>query len=156
MTSLHIIYASTSGHTEYVVDQLVACIQKSRPNGSALRVTTLRAELAQANDLLANDLLILATSSWNTGGPEGQLNPHMFALLMNRAADVDLKGKRVAVIGLGDDRYHFLCAAADHLEEFVRSHNGQLITPTLRMINEPYGQEKKISSWALSAFPDIA
>lgn len=140
MSSLHIIYASTSGHTEYVVDTLISSL-------GGLAVEKQRAELAQPEDLLRGDILLLATSSWNTGGPEGQLNPHMFALLMNRAADMDLQGKRVAVIGLGDERYHFLCAAADHLEEFVKTHNGILIEPTLRMINEPYGQEKKVQEW---------
>lgn len=141
MSTLHIIYASTSGHTEYVVDTLISSLR-------GLAVEKQRAELAQPEDLLQGDVLVLATSTWNTGGPEGQLNPHMFALLMNRAADIDLQGKRVAVIGLGDDRYHFLCAAADHLEEFVKTHNGILIEPTLRIINEPYNQQKKIEQWS--------
>ncbi|UPA22444.1 flavodoxin family protein [Candidatus Peribacteria bacterium] len=141
MSSLHIIYASTSGHTEYVVDRLIASL-------TGVTAEKQRAELAQPGDLLRGDVLVLATSTWNTGGPEGQLNPHMFALLMDRAAQIDLAGKRVAVIGLGDDRYHFTCAAADHMEEFVTSHGGTLVKPTLRIINEPYGQEKTVEKWA--------
>jgi flavodoxin len=141
MSSIHIICASTSGHTEFVVDTLIA----------SLKMTTVekqRAEQATPEDLLRGDVLVLAASTWNTGGPEGQLNPHMHALLMARAAGVDLKGKKVAVIGLGDDRYHFLCRAADLMMEYVRSHNGVLIVPELRMINEPYGQEKTVEKWS--------
>lgn len=149
MSSLHIIYASTSGHTEYVVDTLIGSLK-------GLVVEKQRAELAQSEDLLRGDVLLLAASTWNTGGPEGQLNPHMFALLMNRAADIDLQGKRVAVIGLGDERYHFLCAAADHLEEFVTSHGGVLIHPTLRIINEPYNQQKKIEQWSAAFLKAIS
>ncbi len=141
MTSLHIIYASTSGHTEYVVDRLLATVK-------GVQAEKQRAELTKPEDLLRGDVLVLASSTWNTGGPEGQLNPHMFALLMDRAAQIDLAGKKVAVIGLGDARYHFTCAAAEHLETFVTSHGGTLIAPTLRIINEPYGQEKTVEKWA--------
>lgn len=139
--SLHIIYASTSGHTEFVVDTLIASL-------NTMTIEKQRAELATPEDFLRGDILVLASSTWNTGGPEGQLNPHMHALLMARAASVDLKGKKVAVIGLGDDRYHFLCRAADLMMEYVKTHNGVLIEPELRIINEPYGQEKTVEKWS--------
>jgi flavodoxin I len=149
VTSLHIIYASTSGHTEFVVDTLIASLSLQKAPGD-MEIEKQRAELTQADDLLRGDILVLASSTWNTGGPEGQLNPHMFALLTMRATAIDLKGKKVAVIGLGDDRYHFTCAAADLLEEYVTSHGGELIQPTLRIINEPYNQTDKVEAWASS------
>lgn len=143
--SLHIIYASTSGHTEYVVDTLIAELKKKKP---ALAVEKQRAELAKPEDLLRGDVLLLATSSWNTGSVEGQLNPHMHALLRDRAAGVDLGGKRVAVIGLGDHRYYYTARAADLMVDFIRTHGGVLLEPVLRIINEPYGQEKAVQSFA--------
>lgn len=145
MSGLKIIYASTSGHTEYVVQTIVAFLQKQ---SKGMKVTAIRAELAQAADMDADDALILASSTWNTGGPEGQLNPHMMKFLTGHAATVDLARKKVGVIGLGDDRYRYLARAADHLIEFVTSHNGIVIEPVLRIINEPYGQEKKVEEWA--------
>lgn len=141
--SLHIIYASTSGHTEFVVDHVMEVLKKV--NG--VEVEKQRAELATADDMLRGDVLILATSSWNTGGPEGQMNPHMHGLLRDRAADLDLQKKKVAVIGLGDDRYHFLCRAADLMIEYIETHNGTLVKPELRIVNEPYGQEKTVEKW---------
>ena len=148
MTSVHIIYASTSGHTEFVVDHVMEVVLQSLPKDHHdVEIEKQRAELATADDMLRGDVLILATSSWNTGGPEGQMNPHMHGLLRDRAAGLDLQKKNVAVIGLGDDRYHFLCRAADLMIEYIETHNGTLIRPELRIVNEPYGQEKTVEEW---------
>jgi flavodoxin I len=141
---LHIIYASTSGHTEYVVNALQTYLQ--RRNG-ALNIEMQRAELAKAEDLLKGDVLLLATGTWNTGGIEGQLNPHMHVLLKEKAAGAQLNGKKVAVIALGDSRYRYTAGAGIHAEEFVRSHGGELIVESLTIVNEPYGQEQKVDEW---------
>ncbi len=141
--SIHAIYASTSGHTEYVVDQAIAAFK-------GISLTKQRAEQALADDLLKGDMLLLASGSWNTGGVEGQLNPHMHELLKKRAADVHLAGKKVALIALGDSRYRYTAGSMKYLQEFVTSHGGQIIEPTLTIVNEPYGQEKKVEEWAVS------
>jgi flavodoxin I len=143
MSSVHFIYASTSGHTEHVVDALAAVLKIAGVNFGKQR-----AELAKADDLLRGDVLILASSTWNTGNVEGQLNPHMWSLLLDRAKAVDLAGKKVACIALGDERYFYTANAALHLEAFVEGHGGSLICPTLKIINEPYGQEAKVKEWA--------
>lgn len=145
MPSLHVIYASTSGHTEYVVGEVIAQLKESAPQ---IWVETQRAEVAQPDDLLKGDVLVLASSTWNTGSIEGQMNPHMHYFLKARGAGADLQGKKVALIGLGDDRYHFTVGALAHLEEYVRTHNGVLMEPSLRMVNEPYGQEEQPRHWA--------
>jgi len=140
VSSLHIIYASTSGHTEYVVDQVIALLK-------GVQIEKQRAETAQPEDFLKGDVLLLASGTWNTGGVEGQLNPHMDELLKKRAEGVDLLGKKVFLIALGDDRYRYTANAMVHLREFVVSHNGVVIEPTLKIINEPYGQEQKMREW---------
>ena len=147
--SIHIIFASTSGHTEHVVDTLIA----AHPE---IKISKQRVELAQPADLLKGDVLILASSTWNTGGPEGQLNPHMHAFVFGRAKDVDLKGKKVAIIGLGDDRYRYTCRAADHLVNFVSSHGGKVIEPPLRIINEPWDQDDKVIAWGKSLLSSLS
>lgn len=145
MASLHVIYASTSGHTEYVIDTVLAYLQKHAP---IVATHKLRAELAKPDDLLGGDIVVLASSTWNTGSIEGQLNPHMHAYLRERAASQDLGKKNVALIALGDERYHFTAAAMGHLQEYVHAHNGRILEPTLTIMNEPYGQEKKVEEWA--------
>jgi flavodoxin I len=141
---LHIVFASTSGHTEYVVDALIDSLKRTSP-GWEIEETV--AEKAQPQDLLSGDVLLLASSTWNTGSIEGQLNPHMWVLLHDKAKTLDLAGKPCACIGLGDHRYFYTARAADHLQDYVKAHHGQLIVPTLRIIDEPYGQEEAVRVW---------
>lgn len=143
MSSLQIIYASTSGHTEYVVQTLVSCL---KDEAKKVEVTVKCAELVKAEDLLAGDVLLLASSTWNTGNVEGQLNPHMYTLLLQRAKDISLAGKKVALIALGDERYFYTANAAVHLENFVKAHGGSVLS-LLKIVNEPYGQEEKVREW---------
>ncbi len=139
MPSLQIVYASTSGHTEYVIGRIAAAI----PGATVTRV-----ERASPDTLLAADALLLASGTWNTGGIEGQLNPHMHAFLKGAAKDVELKGKKVAVVALGDARYRYTANAGKHLEEYVTSHGGTLLGERLTIVNEPYGQETAVDAWA--------
>lgn len=153
MSSLHILFASTSGHTEYVVDVLMSSLEKALPS---LAIHKQRAESATPEDLLTGDFLILATGTWNTGGVEGQLNPYMHALLKEKAKNIDLGGKKCAVISLGDHRYRYTCGSAAHAEEYLTTHGGDLAAETLKIVNEPYGQEKKVEEWAARLIPLLA
>ena len=148
MSSLHIIYASTSGHTEYVC-QVIAQRLSAKKN---VTVTLEQVEDATEKSFSKADVTLLAASSWNTGGTEGQLNPHMFLLLNKKLKSIDLTGKRIAVVGCGDDRYRYTCQAADKLIEFIEQHGGALLGKELRVINEPYGQEDVIEKWCSSFF----
>ena len=141
---LHIVFASTSGHTEYVVDALIDSLVGI---SSDWEIKETLAERAQPEDLLSGDVLLLASATWNTGGIEGQLNPHMWALLHDKAKTLDLAGKPCACIGLGDHRYFYTARAADHLQHYVEAHHGRLMVPTLKIINEPYGQEEAVRIW---------
>jgi flavodoxin I len=142
--AIHMVFASTSGHTEYVVDALINSLKTTTPGGE-IEVTL--AEKAQPQDLLRGDVLLLASATWNTGGIEGQLNPHMWVLLHDKAKTLDLAGKPCACIGLGDHRYFYTARAADHLEYYVKAHHGRLIVPTLKILDEPYGQEETVRAW---------
>lgn len=150
--SLSVIYTSTSGHTEYVVDAVVGVLALKAKD---VIVTRMKAELSQPGDLLKGDALLLASGTWNTGNVEGQLSPYMEDFLLQRANKIELKGKPVAVIGLGDERYHYAARATDHLVEYVKSHGGRLLLPPLRMVNEPYGQEEKALKWAEQFIQEI-
>ena len=141
--SLHIVFASTSGHTEYVLDTLIDSL-KSTPGWD---IEETMAEKTQPQDLLSGDVLLLASSTWNTGSIEGQLNPHMWVLLHDKAKTLDLAGKPCACIGLGDHRYFYTARAADQLQHYVTVHHGRLIVPTLKIVDEPYGQEEAVRVW---------
>jgi flavodoxin I len=141
---LNIVFASTSGHTEYVVDALTESLKSIAPGWG---IEEMMAEKAEPQDLLSGDILLLASATWNTGGIEGQLNPHMWGLLHDKAEILDLTGKPCACIGLGDHRYFYTARAADHLQHYVTAHHGRLIVPTLKIVDEPYGQEEAIRAW---------
>src|SRR5258708_30543627 len=81
------------------------------------------------------------------GAFEGQLNPHMWVLLHDKAKTLDLAGKPCACIGLGDHRYFYTARAADHLEHYVEAHDGRLIVPTLKIVEEHFGQEEAVRVW---------
>jgi len=144
LKSVHIIYASTSGHTEYVAQLLTAALRDKLGQ----QVSCTRAEESQLRSLTECNVLVLAAATWNTGGVEGQLNPHMAELLDHRASNADLYGKACACVALGDDRYYYTARAADHLERYVVSHGGYFAVPVLKLINEPYGQEDIVRRWA--------
>ena len=141
---LHVVFASTSGHTAYVVEALIDSLKSTTPGWE---IEETRAEKTQPQNLLGGDVLLLASSTWNTGGIEGQLNPHMWVLLNDKANALDLAGKPCACIGLGDHRYFYTARAADHLQRYVKAHHGRLIVPTLKIIDEPYGQEEAVRVW---------
>ncbi len=143
MSTLHIIYASTSGHTEHVVNTLVSFLKEKAPH---VAVEVQRAEQAKPEDLRRGDVLLLASGTWNTGGVEGQANPHM-AELFARAGDVDLHGKPMAFIALGDSRYYYTARAAEYLQRFRMAAKGTQLLPPLIIVDEPYGQEAKINAW---------
>src|ERR1700689_3928102 len=83
--SLHIVFASTSGHTEYVVDTLIDSLKGMVP---AWEIEETMAEKTQPQDLLRGDVLVLASATWNTGSIEGQLNPYMSVLLLDKAKNI--------------------------------------------------------------------
>jgi flavodoxin I len=143
--SVHIVFASTSGHTEYVIEALLDSLYSTAPDW---QTEATRAEKAQPRDLLGGDILLLASATWNTWGVEGQLNPYMLELFQNEAKNLDLAGKVCACIGLGDHRYFYEARAADLLDNYVELHHGRLLLPTLRIIDEPYGQEEAVKVWA--------
>ena len=140
--SIHILYASTSGHTEYVIGVLKELLEAKK-----VSVTACRVESATVADFSKSDVLILASGTWNTGGIEGQLNPHMHAFVWGPAKSVDLKGKNVAIVALGDDRYYYTCRAGEHLRLYIQNHGGKVLGDALLVVNEPYGQEKRIRGW---------
>ncbi|MCA9370338.1 MAG: flavodoxin family protein [Candidatus Peregrinibacteria bacterium] len=144
MPSLHTIYASTSGNTEHVVDVLFDHIQETHPE---FELSKQRAEEADGKDLLQGDVLLLASSTWNYDAVEGYLNMHMRELLEQRAGDIDLAGRPVALVILGDDRYYYTGRGTERFMQFLMSHNGKSCTMPLIVINDPYGQEGKVKEW---------
>lgn len=143
MLSVHCVFASGSGHTEYVVQVLQAYLKEK-----GVELTTQRAETATPEDFARGDVLLLGSGTWNTGGVEGQLHPHMYTLLNQTAKDADLAGKRATCIALGDERYYYTARSGEHQRKYIMDHGGEWCCDALTIINEPYGQEERVQKWA--------
>lgn len=156
--SISVIYSTATGHTEFVIDVLIKELAKELPTS---RIIKQRAEVTQPSDLKKSDVLILACGSWNTGNVEGQLSPYMHDLLTVRAVSEDLKGIFAAAIGLGDERYFYTARSAEKLTDYLKDHGASLLIPTLKIINDPFDQEKKIATWTqelakkINALPSV-
>ena len=57
---LHIVFASTSGHTEYVVDALIDSLKSTIPGWE---IEETMAEKTQPQDLLRGNVLVLASAT---------------------------------------------------------------------------------------------
>lgn len=144
-----IVYATNSSGTQ-AVSEIVGGVL--RDAGHA--VTTKRAYESGAKTFSGHDLIILGSCTWERLEGEtmldGQLQQHMYDLV-EKMSTQSFPGKRFALYGLGDSSYTHFCAAADHLEEFVKKLQGKLIVPSLRIdgfffdLNE---NRKRAHRWA--------
>lgn len=142
MASVHFLFASGSGHTEYVCRALCAFLEEK-----GHQATMTPAEAATEESVHEGDVLVMASGTWNTGGVEGQLHPYMYEFVFKKAKDADLAGKKCTNIALGDARYYYTARAGEYLRKFLKDHNGDYACDPLTIINEPYGQEEKILKW---------
>lgn len=150
MPQISIIYASTSGHTEYVMQILAETLRSA-----GAEVHSVRAEQAAEGDLKKGDLTVLASGTWDADGVEGQLNPHMKAFF-DRVEGTGLEGRKLAFVGLGDTRFRYTARAIEHLQKFRMAKKAVQLLPPLLIINEPYGQEETVKRWGtkvLAALP---
>lgn len=102
-------------------------------------------------DILGSqDVTVLATPSWDFDGLEGQ--PHEdFVKLFKACEGKTTPGKKYAVFGLGDSSYTHFCGGVDHLVNFVKSLQGELVTDALKIDGFFYNQQKNtetIKQWA--------
>lgn len=141
MPLLLIVYSSTSGHTEYVLDVLTEFLEAKK---APVKIARQHVEQTDPKDLVNCDYLLLASSTWDV--TEGLLPPD-FRVFTKAAKDIDLAGKPTIVIGLGDSRYRNTCRAAAHLMQFAREHGGKNLLPPLPIVNEPYEQNAVIEKW---------
>lgn len=139
-----VVYATYSGGTQMASDFVKAKLEEK---GYYADLKTIN-EISN-NDLEKYDFLIFASPSWNYEGKEGQ--PHQdFMLWMENSKNLDLKGKKVAIFGLGDSSYTYFCGAVDILAEFFKNHNGKIIGELLKIDNYLFDMEKNnklIEEW---------
>lgn len=144
---VHIIYASTGGNTEHVMEQVAKYWQDS-----GVQVELHRAEQTSISVILENKYFLLSTSTWD----HGTINP-FFNKLLAEMKTADLSDKVAAFIGLGDRRYekHYFCTGMLSLKEVWEKNNGRSVGIALMIGREPFEEriEQMVQDWAKSTLP---
>ena len=141
MSSVLIIFGSTGGNTELVCDKVAEVLETT---GHKVKIK--RAELANVSDIGEHDTVIFASSTYGQGLLQDYIEPLYFEI-----KKTGLKGKKCAVIGLGDNKYsiEYVVEAARILENMVKDAGGELIIPTLRINKTPVTQlNTSVNDWA--------
>jgi len=141
MSSVLIIYGSTGGNTELVCDKVAEVLEIAGHT-----ITIKRAEISSLKDMENFDVLVFASSTYGQGLLQDYIEP-----LYLEIKKTGLKGKKCAVIGLGDNKYsiEYVVEAARILENMVKDSGGELVLPPLRVNKTPVTQlNTSINEWA--------
>jgi len=138
---IDMVYASTSGNVETVVEYVAGILDKA-----GFTTVLHRAEETDVEIFDKNHFFILATSTWE----HGKLNPFFVPLLKDMKA-ADLRGNQAAFIGLGDRRYEpvLFTEGMNQVKEVWLKQGGEEVGEPLRIQGEPYTQlEMLVKPWA--------
>ncbi len=145
--AIHIIYASTGGNTEHVMEQVAKYWQ-----AQGVLVELHRSEQTPLSVITENKYFLFATSTWD----HGAINP-FFTVLLEQMQTADFKGKTASFVGLGDRRYeeHYFCAGMTTLKEVWEKNSGTTVGVNLTIGREPFEEviEIAIKNWAEKTLP---
>lgn len=139
--AIQLIYASTSGNVEIVMQHLAKVLTQQ-----GLLVELHRAEQTDIELINANSQFVLATSTWE----HGALNP-FFNTLYSQMKSANCKEKQAAFVGLGDRRYEpvLYCEGMEKVRRIWLSQGGSEVMQSLKMNGEPYALlDVLVTPWA--------
>lgn len=142
MKNVELIYASTSGNTELVMEYIKSFFE-SEEN---IKLNMHRAELTDIELIQKNKFFIFGTSTWE----HGVLNP-FFNKLYDGILKNDMTGKFAGFVGCGSVDYEsvLFCRGIDIIKEGFVSQGGSQIGMTLKVNGDPHSQlEGYIKKWA--------
>lgn len=110
-------------------------------------VASMDVKLTEPSAVGEADVYVLACPTYG----QGELEMY-FAKFLAKAGDWDLSGRKCAVIGLGDVKYHkdYLFESANILEEFLKEQSAEIIYRPLKVAMTPIPRlENVINNWAV-------
>lgn len=126
-----LVYASTSGNTEIVMETVAQILQQAD-----LAPTLHRAEQTPVSVIEDNSWFVFGTSTWE----HGALNP-FFRRLLSEMKNSNLAGKQAAFVGCGDTRYEpvLFCEGIEKVKKVWVAQGGSVLGEVLKINGEPYG-----------------
>ena len=120
-----ILYATYSGGTEMASTALAESLSQK-----GYEVTKKDVSETTAEEIAAHEFIVLGSPSWGEGQPHDY-----FLELPKRLPGEFLKGKKVAIFGLGDSSFPLFCGAVTHLQEIAVKAGGVVEQPLLKIDN---------------------
>ena len=122
-----IVFATNSGNT-FMVGHLIQNALEQKGHQVNMR----NASYVTTEEIHDHQVLLLGSSSWDWQGDEGRPLRSMIELMENLKSE-DLDHKPVAIFGCGDTDFTHFCGAVDHIEEFAKQKNTQILTDPLKV-----------------------
>ena len=140
MKKATIIFGSTTGNTETVANKIA---ENMADYDVAVQYVT---EVPDDSSVQEADLVLYGCSTMGLG----ELQEDFIPYYESRMTSALLKGKSVAVFGLGDKENYeeYFCWSADILSKKVRECGGNLICEPLKVDGEPDDNEDAVIAWA--------
>lgn len=140
-----LVYGTLSGSTMTAAELVGSTLKKQ-----GHIVTIVSADQASKDMIKDQEVLLVASPSWEDRGLDGQPLPEIRQFLES-LSPADLAGKKIALIGLGDSAYPHFCGAVDVMAEILtKLHSISIIEP-LR-IDKYYSMpdnEQKVEEWSM-------
>lgn len=145
---INIIYASSSGNTELVLEYVSEVLEKYGYENQLMK-----SEVTSIDVIKENDLFIFGTSTWE----HGEINP-LFQNLLNKMNDTDMSNKRAGFVGLGDTRYEpvLFCEGMEIIRKSFIDNGGKQIAESLKIDKEPHEKlDTVVKNWVNSLIKQI-
>jgi len=138
---IDLVYASTSGNVEIVMETVARVLQQ---NG--FEIVLNRAEKTPIETIKKNKYFVFGTSTWD----HGQLNP-FFQKLYEDMQTVNFQNKEASFVGLGDRRYEpvLFCEGINKIHGLWLKKGGKEVGTMLKIQGEPYETlDSQVVPWA--------
>lgn len=120
MKKILLSYASSTGNTQYLAEQIFSFIQQS-----PVQIVMKDAFDVEPDELQDYDGILIGTYTW-----DGGVVPDEFMYVYEELEDIDLSGKKAFVFGSGDSYYtHTYGAGLKLFEDQLREQNAEIFAP---------------------------
>lgn len=141
MSSVLILYGSTTGNTAYTAEVLEKVLA-----GAGNKVTLADVSQTKVEGICDKyDAVLLGCSTWGDEDIELQDD---FIPVFDALEGTGIKGKKAAVFGCGDSSYTYFCGAVDSIEQKLGEIGVSLMTDGLKIDGDPHTAKDDIESWA--------